>query len=876
MSWDEIAETFLAALEQAPGARSSWLGEACRGRPELRRQVEQMLAAHEDPRLLAVEERLLAAGAEGGEDAARPEGERVGPYRLVRLLGRGGMGEVYLAERADGEYRTQVAVKFLAGAGLRGREERERRLRRERQILAALRHPGIASLYDGGLAEDGQPYLVMEYVDGRPIHEYCDERRLAVPERLDLFARVCDAVQYAHARLVVHRDIKPSNLLVTGDGAAKLLDFGIAKLLDPAADAEPPAAGAPTRTEVRVFTPWRAAPEQIRGEPVSTATDVYALGVLLFELLTGHLPFQEGRDEPPRLRRELRGDLEAIVARALAPRPEDRYPAAGFLAEDVRRYLAGEPVQARRQTWLYRGRKLVRRHAAAAAALVLSVLALAAAALLAAGQARRAARERDLARAGEQRAKAATDSLVDLLGLVEPEAGGGAAGGDRVAVAELLGRAERRALALGEPEVAARLLLALGRIRRQRTDYREAERLLAAARARRPRPADEGLLADIDFELGLALRELGEEERARRLLAGVLARRRALYGERHPEVFATELELARMDPPAAALPRLERLLAEARAAALPPGSVLQAAALNAMGAARFQTGDRLAARRHFEEAAAVLAGAGGAAEPFALAVLGNLAVTLDDPRRQEAIHRRRIARAAAIHGSGSTVVAQAWNNLGVALALQGRHAESETAFRRGHGLFAARLGAGHAETANVLRNLGRAQQFQGRYPEALVSLREAAAAFALRGERRGEAGIRYQAARVAWLVERSPRALAELRATTRTLVELSAGPLDPYPADAMVALGVTLLEAERPREAAEVLAEALDRRRAGGGRRTEGDRNKEMEVRCALLLAREACGAGPGPRELRACARELPGWGLADPELVARFAPWRG
>ncbi|MFP5287047.1 MAG: serine/threonine-protein kinase, partial [Thermoanaerobaculia bacterium] len=207
-----------------------------------------MIAAHEHPGPLAIEERLLAAAEE-----VHPPRERVGPYRLVRLLGRGGMGEVHLAERADGEYRGQVAIKLLAGPF---GKERERRLRRERQILASLRHPGIAALYDGGITEDGRPYLVMEHVDGQPIDEYCEERRLAVRERLELFAKVCDAVQYAHARLVVHRDLKPSNLLVTADGASKLLDFGIAKLLE---GAEPlPAAGAPAQTEVRAFTPWRA------------------------------------------------------------------------------------------------------------------------------------------------------------------------------------------------------------------------------------------------------------------------------------------------------------------------------------------------------------------------------------------------------------------------------------------------------------------------------------------------------------------------------------------------------------------------------------------------------------------------------------------
>jgi eukaryotic-like serine/threonine-protein kinase len=566
--------------------------------------VDEMIAAHEDPRPFAIEERLLAAA---DEPAMR---ERVGPYRLVSLLGRGGMGEVYLAERDDGEYRSQVAIKLLAGgSGFHGgeREHREHRLRRERQILASLRHPGIATLYDGGITDDGQPYLVMEYVDGQPINEYCDAHRLTLRERLELFAKVCDAVQYAHARQVVHRDLKPSNLLVTPDGASKLLDFGIAKLLD-GAD--------PTLAEVRVFTPRRAAPEQMRGEPVCAATDVYALGVLLFELLSGRLPFQgeeQGLDVP----RELRGDLESILTKALARRPEDRYPVAGLLAEDVRRHLAGEPVQARRQTWAYLSRKFVKRHAFPITLVALATLAFAAMAW-----------------------------------------------------------------------------------------------------------------------------------------------------------FAGQLALERQ-------------------AKLPERSRLEAA--------------------------------------------------------------------------------RASHKLGVSLALQGRHGEAEAAFQRGHDIFAARLGTGHIETANALRNVGRAQQLQGRYPEALATLRGVSAVFAVRAPRREQAGIRYQVARAAWLVEHSPQALADLRSAARTLADLSRGPLDPYPSESLVALGVTLLEAGQPSEAAEVLQEALDLRLASGKRGPKG-----IEARCALRLAQEESGAKPNPRELRACAEALPGLGLADPELVARFARWRG
>ncbi|TAK93742.1 serine/threonine protein kinase, partial [Patescibacteria group bacterium] len=303
--------------------------------------------------------------------------ERIGPYRLVSEIGHGGMGTVYLAER-DGDFHQRVAIKVVRG--LLGADGL-RRFRVERQILASLQHPGIAGLLDGGTTPEGMPYLVMEHIEGVRIDDYCDARHLTLAQRVTLFCRVCDAVSAAHRSLVVHRDLKPSNILITADGTPKLLDFGIAKLLTDD-DADPLLVTSPS---VRALTPEYASPEQIRGLPITTATDVYSLGVLLFELLTGERPHrlgtrtaaelervicgQEARRPSAfvekRLARELEGDLDTIALAALRKESSRRYQSVEQLADDLRRYLDGRPVLARPSTWSYRARRFVQRHRAA-------------------------------------------------------------------------------------------------------------------------------------------------------------------------------------------------------------------------------------------------------------------------------------------------------------------------------------------------------------------------------------------------------------------------------------------------------------------------------------------------------------------------------
>src|SRR5262245_28667108 len=403
--WRRVKDLFGAALDLPPSEREVILEAAAGEDAALAAEVRRLLAAHEKEgtfleEIVAGEGRILL---ERGEDASAA-GRRIGPYELLEPIGRGGMGSVYLARRADKEFEERVAIKLVRPGAFS--EQALRRFRFERQTLANLSHPGIARLLDGGTTEDGVPYFVMEHVAGLPIDEFCGARDLPLEERLRLFRDVCDAVQHAHRNLVVHRDLKPSNILVTGDGRVKLLDFGIARLL-PEAGEQPPGL---TRTFERVMTPEYASPEQIRGEPVTTGSDVYALGVLLYRLLTGEHPYrfeserpsdiervvceQEprrpstavGRGTPPapergtaRLRRRLRGDLDNIALKALQKEPARRYGSADQLSEDVGRYLRGEPVQARRVTLAYRASKFVRRHRVGVAAASLAVVSLLAA-----------------------------------------------------------------------------------------------------------------------------------------------------------------------------------------------------------------------------------------------------------------------------------------------------------------------------------------------------------------------------------------------------------------------------------------------------------------------------------------------------------------
>ena len=379
--WGEVKAILAEVLEAPPAERAAVLDRLTGSDSTLRAGVESLLALE-----ARAGDLLGTQAAPGAALRAEPKApEQIGPWRIAREIGRGGMGVVYLGERADGEFFKQTAIKLIT-SGLRD-PDLERRFRRERQILATLEHPGIARLLDGGATAQGQPYFVMEYIEGRPLLDYCSQARAGVEERLHLFLLVCEAVEYAHQRLIVHRDLKPGNILVTPGGAPKLLDFGLARVLD-----APPGEDL-TQTGMPMMTPAYTCPEQVRGEPYTVAGDVYSLGVILYELLAERRPYElksgslvelaaaicEREPQPLTAahvpwRRRLAGDLENIVAKALAKETSARYPSVAELAEDLRRHLEGRPVRARAATWHYRLGKALRRHRVAAPAAALAAL----------------------------------------------------------------------------------------------------------------------------------------------------------------------------------------------------------------------------------------------------------------------------------------------------------------------------------------------------------------------------------------------------------------------------------------------------------------------------------------------------------------------
>lgn len=421
------------ALDLETGRRRQFLDSACADDADLRAEVDLLLAHQVDSENDAIEECAAdAARFRLAQDVTRI-GSRIGAYKIVREIGHGGMGTVYLGERDDKQYRQQVAIKLI-NPGLGG-ETIRRRFHNEMQILADLNHPNIARLFDGGQTPDGVPYLVMEYVEGSPINHYCNDRNLSTEQRLKLFCTVCDAVQYAHQHLVIHRDIKPGNILVTSEGLPKLVDFGIAKLLHNGKSI-PDA----TATVMPFMTPQYASPEQVYGLSATTATDIYSLGVVLYELLTGRSPYrlksrvphelaQAILDQEPQ-RQRLKGDLDNIVLMAMRKEPQRRYASAQQFAEDIHRHLDGLPVRARQDTFSYRAGKFIRRRKLAVAAAALILLTLLVGIITTAWQARvaRAERARAERRFNEVRQLANSivfevhDAIVNLPGSTQARA----------------------------------------------------------------------------------------------------------------------------------------------------------------------------------------------------------------------------------------------------------------------------------------------------------------------------------------------------------------------------------------------------------------------------------------------------------------------
>ena len=563
--WREIEELYFAAEEMTPLERAAFLDERCAGRDDLRRKVERLLAAAETESDLVAEVVGRAAkevhGGEASVDGSVAKGQRFGPYRLLEVVGQGGMGTVFRAERDDGEFAREVAIKIIREGLARG--DARRRFLQERQILARLDHPAVARLLDGGTTAEGHPYLVMEYVKGLPVDRYCDHHRLPIRRRLELFREICEAVHDAHGDLVVHRDLKPSNILVTEEGRPKLLDFGISKLLDEGAEAP-----AETTLGHRVLTPEFASPEQLRDQPITTAVDIYALGLLLHRLLTGTGPYPvtpssgielrraicEVEAERPsvavrklagngagaegeaaaavaaargttaaRLPKLLAGDLDHIVAKALRKEPRERYRSVDRLSTDVGRHLDGLPVEARRGGLRYRAGRFVRRHRTAVAATGAALLALT---LGLVGQAREAQRANREALVSAQ----VVEFLTDLFDASDPTETL-----DATSVADLLHRAVQRVGSEleGQPLVQARLMSTLARVYHNRGLFGDALPLAQGVLERRSDqlPARHPDIATAHLDVADNLRVLGRMDEAMPHYEKALELRRRHFGE---------------------------------------------------------------------------------------------------------------------------------------------------------------------------------------------------------------------------------------------------------------------------------------------------------------------------------------------------------
>jgi tetratricopeptide (TPR) repeat protein/tRNA A-37 threonylcarbamoyl transferase component Bud32 len=725
---------------------------------------------------------------------------------VTSLLGEGGMGTVYCAERADGAFRQRVAIKLLGANRAIG--EARRRFRAEQQILANLHHEGIGRLYDGGTTADDVPYLVMEYIDGEPIDAWCDRRALGIDERIRLFLSVCAPASYAHQNLVVHRDLKPSNILVTPEGAVKLLDFGIAKLLETPLDGSTIAV---TRADMRLLTPAYASPEQARGEPVTTASDVYALGVLLCQILSGALPYaitgirpseieraiceEEARapsvlcaggdrevarrrvrargTTPARLARRLAGDLDNIVLTALRKDPRERYGSVQELADDLERHLRGMPVRARADTWRYRSAKFVRRHRAGVAAAAALLLALVGVAATMTFQARRIAAERDAA----ELERARSEQLAALVERVFTASDPRREPRPDVTVRELLD-----ASASGveqeledQPLVLARLLRTIGTAYLNLGDVDVALRWLGRA-------------VEIDRAQGPAARED---------LAAALAR---LGGARFVN-----------DEPVAALELQTEALALFRETS-PVDDARAAEVLNSRGTV-LQHLERLdEAEADFAAALQIQQARAGASADVA-AVLSNLAQiahTRGDYQTAEQRYRRVLEIARATLSPADPALGDYLYNLAVLLHERGVYDEAETLYEEALANNRAAFGERHPEVATVLVALGRLHRDRGDLGHARALLEEARdITRSSYGEDHTE--YAYHTVSLAVLLEeegQSAQALALLDQAIRTYRE-RLPPAHAWLAGALRARGETLLQLHREAEAEEALREAL-------------------------------------------------------------------
>ncbi len=779
-------------------------------------------------------------------------GDRIGQYRVLRTLGVGGMGEVFLAERADTEFEQQVAIKVVHG-GAQSRAVHSR-LRIERQILAQLDHPNIAHLLDGGSLPDGTTYIVMEYVDGIPIDSFCDSNRLDVTARLKLFQTVCAAVHYAHQNLIVHRDLKPSNILVTPAGVPKLLDFGIAKLLDDRQARHHTIAV--TQADIRVMTPDHASPEQVQGRAITTSSDVYVMGVLLYKLLSGTGPFVipsmrltdieraicENDPRPPsqavdtgdsqaqgaaesrnttvaRLQRSLRGDLDNIVLMAMRKEPERRYGSAQHMAGDIQRYLDGKPVMARRDTMSYRSAKFIRRHwlpVVAVASVIFLVLAFATTTYVQsvriAAERDRSAAERATADRERTRAEEVSSFLVNLFKLSDPQENRG----NQVTARELLDSGAKRLQAglKDQPATKAALLGTVGAVYDSLGQFQEALPLLAESLALQPQAHDRSHV-DTLRELGRARWGAGDLDGAEAPLQEALHLAQREFGARSQEagrclwaLGVLRYQQGRFADAKELFNRGLNLLETTAAPATDVSALLDDLAQVYVSEQHWQL-----AKQTYERALDIDRRVLGDDHPRIAMRLNNLAVVaqnIGDLKLAETLFRDAIRRDEQAYGDQHPETGVARGNYGLLLQHEGRLTEAEPLLRSALDTQLKLYGPDNYNVAYARVSLAILMHDQGNLAGAETEFRQALAVYdkSLPADHQWRAAALMHLARL--LVDRGKPAEA-LSLSTRSLDIWAATsqPASPYTAQAHTIHAYALTHVGRPREAEEELDAAL-------------------------------------------------------------------
>ncbi|MEY2439400.1 MAG: eukaryotic-like serine/threonine-protein kinase [Verrucomicrobiota bacterium] len=703
---ERVAEIIERLLESRSDEQAAITAELCGGDLELRAEIESLLQFQDRARdFIETPGYALAAKALVDDSGELKPGDRLGDYKIISLLGEGGMGEVYLA--ADTALERKVAIK-LVKRGF-GTADFIRRFQQEGRILAGLNHPNIARLYGASVTENGIPYFVMEYVDGVRLDQYCREKRSSIEERLTLFRQVCTAVTYAHQNLVIHRDLKPANIRVTVEGEAKLLDFGIAKLLDPARSPS----DQQTLTIGSAMTPEYASPEQVRGENMTTVSDVYSLGVVLYELLTGVRPYRINSQNPGEIARAitereptrpstaiarsksdppesavsnpklLRGDLDNIILKALRKEPERRYISVGQFSEDIRRHLMGRPVVAQKDTVAYRTSKFIARNRVAVSAAVLIFLAIISGLIIALWEAENARDQRDVARQERLKAERITTFLQDMLGAAAPEVKG-----VDVKVSDVLGEASSRAKSelVNQPEVMADVLTTLGRTYISLGQYDKAERDLRAAFIASSKVNGElhPTTATSMGWLGLALAYQNKMAEGERISRRAVELQRRLHPEGHENLgvalYSLGLNLVSKNESKAAQP------------------VLEEAALQI--------------KKHLGENHGYY---------MATLVMGALAHERSgDVDGAETLYHQAIAVGAKVEYRYRIFLAQASIYLGALLTDKGNYVEAEDLLRKGETLYREQLGDSNSSVGATKQYLGRNYFVQGDYANAKI------------------------------------------------------------------------------------------------------------------------------------------------------------